>query len=118
MLRLVCILSGTVLIVATFLGQEKSPLAKMAAAKPAVDQLIPWLLDEQAQLRGIPFSEVIADVSGKRMIAFDSKNEIDQRMLKALAGACDETIKRLNAPNSPIQNVARINEVSSHFEDT
>jgi len=27
-------------------------------------------------------------------------------------------MKRLNAPNSPIQAVARINEVSSHFEDT
>jgi hypothetical protein len=31
-----------------------------------VDQLIPWLLDEETQLRGIPFGEVIADVSGKK----------------------------------------------------
>src|SRR2546423_3145981 len=118
MLRLVCILSGTVLIVATFLGQEKSPLAKMAAAKPAVDQLIPWLLDEGAQLRGIPFSEVIVDVTGKKVIPFDAKNEVDQRVRKAIAAACDETTKRLNAPDSPIQKVARINEVSSHFEDS
>src|SRR5205823_7812871 len=85
--------------------------------RPAVDQLIPWVLDEQAQLRGIPFSEVIADVSGKKVIAFDPKNEIDQRVVKAIASACDETMKRLNGPNSSIQSVARINEVSSHFED-
>src|SRR5439155_12647156 len=30
----------------------------------------------------------------------------------------DETMKRLNAPDSVIQNVDRINEVSSHFENT
>jgi hypothetical protein len=29
----------------------------------------------------------------------------------------DEVLKRLNAPDSPIQSIARINEVSSHFED-
>ena len=37
--------------------------------------------------------------------------------MKAIASACDETMKRLNGPNSSIQSVARINEVSSHFED-
>jgi hypothetical protein len=39
-------------------------------------------------------------------------------VLKQITAACDETIKRFNAPDSAIQNVARINEVSSHFEDT
>jgi hypothetical protein len=83
----------------------------------AVDQLIPWLLDEQTQLRGVPFSEVIVDVTGKKVMAFDSKNEADQRVVKAIGAACDKTIKRLNAPDSPIQKIKRINEVSSHFED-
>ena len=35
-------------------GNEKSP----------IDALIPWLLQEDAQLRGIPFSEVIFDATG------------------------------------------------------
>src|SRR5207237_2826892 len=48
----------------------------------------------------------------------DSKNEIDQRVAKGIAAACEETMKRLNAPDHPIQKVSRINEVSSHFEDT
>jgi hypothetical protein len=82
-----------------------------------VDQLIPWLLDEGAQLRGIPFSEVIVDVTGKKMLPFDSKNEIDQRVAKQISSACDETMKRLNAADSPIQKIERINELSSHFED-
>src|SRR2546430_16348075 len=83
-----------------------------------VDQLIPWLLDEEAQLRGIPFNEVIVDVTGKKVLPFDPKNEVDQRVEKAISAACDEATKRSNAEDSPIQKVARINEVSSHFEDT
>jgi hypothetical protein len=110
--KLVCIVSAAVLFAATSIGREKSP-----STKPAVDQFIPWLLDEGAQLRGIPFSEVIVDVTGKKVLPFDSKNEVDQRVRKAIAAACDETIKRLNAADSPVQKVGRINELSSHFED-
>ena len=88
------------------------------APKAAVDQLIPWLLNEDQQLRGVPFSEVIFDTTGKKVIRFDANNPVDQRISKAIAAACDETMKRLNAPGSAIQNVGRINEVSSHFEDS
>src|SRR6266404_5489884 len=86
--------------------------------KAAVDQLIPWLLDEDQQLRGLQFSEVIFDTSGKKVFRFDANNPVDQRVAKAISAACDETIKRLNAPDSAIQNVDRINELSSHFEDS
>lgn len=41
----------------------------------------------------------------------------DQRVAKAISAACNETLKRSNAANSPIQTVTRINEVSSHFEN-
>jgi hypothetical protein len=88
------------------------------APKAPVDQLIPWLLDEDQQLRGVPFSEVIFDGTGRRVLPFDATNAVDQRVAKAISAACDETMKRLNAPDSAIQNVDRINEVSSHFEDT
>jgi hypothetical protein len=87
------------------------------APKRAVDQLIPWLLDEDRQLRGVPFSEVIFDTTGKKVLRFDTSNPVDQRVAKAISTACDETIKRLNAPGGAIQNVERINEVSSHVED-
>jgi len=85
-------------------------------AKAPVDQLIPWLLDEDRQLRGVPFSEVIFDTTGKRVLPVDRQNEIDQRVIKAISSACDEAVKRLNALDSPIQKIGRINEVSSHFE--
>src|SRR5947208_12311254 len=84
--------------------------------KAAVDALIPWLLQEDAQLRGIPFSEVIFDSTGKRVLAFDPKDETNARVLKQINVVLDEAMARLNAPQSAIQGIPRINEVSSHFE--
>jgi hypothetical protein len=95
-------------------AQPGSPTRATAAP---LDQLIPWLLNEDRQLRGIPFGEVIFDTTGKRVLAFDRQDETNQRVAKQISAACDETLKRLNAPGSVIQNVGRINEVSSHFED-
>jgi len=96
----------------------EAPAQQKSQANGPVDQLIPWLLDEDRQLRGIPFAEVILDATGKRVLPVNTKDEIDQRVVKQISAACDETIKRFNTPDSAIQNVARINEVSSHFEDT
>ena len=64
------------------------------APKAAVDQLIPWLLDEDQQLRGVPFSEIIFDTTGKKVVRFDANNPVDQRVAKAISAACDETMKR------------------------
>src|SRR6266700_131996 len=94
------------------------PIPATTLARAPVDELIPWLLDEDRQLRGIAFSEMIFDATGKKVLAFDPRNETDQRVVKQISAACDQTIKRLNTPDSVIQNVGRINEVSSYFEDT
>jgi hypothetical protein len=99
-------------------GSTTPATVESAPPNPPVDQLIPWLLNEDQQLRGIPFSEVIFDTTGKKVLAFNPQDETDQRVAKQISAACDETVKRLNAPDSAIQNGGRINEVSSHFEDT
>jgi hypothetical protein len=99
-------------------GAATPATGESGAAKAPVDQLIPWLLGEDRQLQGVPFSEVIFDTTGKKVLAYNPKDEIDQRVVKKIGAACDETMRRLNAPESPIQKVGRINEVSSHFEDT
>ena len=87
-------------------------------AKAPVDQLIPWLLDEDRQLLGIPFAEVIFDTTGKHVLVVDLKNETDQRVIRQISAACDKTMERMNAPDSVIQHTPRINEVSGPFEDT
>ena len=86
--------------------------------KQPVDSLIPWLLEETSQLRGIPFREVIFDATGKKVLPFDPHDATNERVLKQITSALDEVVKRLNAPASVIQGIPRINEVSSHFEDT
>ena len=95
------------------LAQSPSPTRGNAA----VDQLIPWLLKEGGELKGVPFSEVIFDTTGKRVLPFEKDNPVDQRVAKAVSAALDEVLKQMNAADSAIQNIARINEVSSHFED-
>jgi hypothetical protein len=75
------------------------------------------LLQENQELRGIPFSDVIFDTTGKKVIAVDKNNETDQRVVKQISGVLNEVVRRMNGPDSRIQGIARINEISSHFED-
>src|SRR5438477_3519006 len=92
-------------------------VAAQTPAKDPVDQLIPWLLRENGELRTIPFSQVIFDATGKRVLSLDRRNEADQRVVRQLSTVADEVMRRMNASDSPVQNLARINEASSHFED-
>ncbi len=91
--------------------------SSVSAQKSTVDGLIPWLLERDAELRAIPFGQVIFDATGKKVIPMDPKNETDQRVLGQLSAVLDEVVRQLNAPESVIQGIPRINEVSSHFED-
>src|SRR5204862_3516680 len=100
------------------LATAEAPSLEAPAERAPVDQLIPWLLSEDRQLRGIPFSQVIIGVTGKKMLACDRKNQIDEHVVKSISAACDETVKRVNAPESASTNTARVNEVNERFEDT
>jgi hypothetical protein len=91
--------------------------ALSAAPRSPVDTLLPWLLQEDRELHGVAFSEVIFGATGKKVLACDPKNEADQRVIKQISNVLDEVVRRMNAPDSAIQNISRINEVSSHFED-
>src|SRR5437764_172787 len=64
--------------------------ASSQTEKTPVDALIPWLLQEDAQLRGIPFSEVIFDATGRHVLAFNPKEETDTRVLKQIITVLDE----------------------------
>jgi len=109
-MRCPLVVAAAVLAFATVLPAE-------TPAKEPIDQLIPWLLREDGDLRAIPFSKVIVDATGKRVLATDPKNEAEQRVIKCISAVLDEVMKQMNAPDSPVQNLARINEASSHFED-
>jgi hypothetical protein len=90
----------------------------LAEEKPGVvQQLIPWLLDESTALKGIPFSEVIAATSGKRVLPVDRADRETQRILAEIGSALDEVLAAMNAPDSPARGAKRVNEMSSHFEN-
>ena len=117
-LRFVRSLAALGMTLPTHMSFSQTPAVKTATnAKLPVDQLIPWLLREDGELRGIPFSEVIKDTTGKQVLAFDAADETDARVMKEIRVALDEIMARLNKPDSAIQSIPRINEVSSHFED-
>lgn len=101
---------------ATFLRAQSARPAAPASSAP-VDQLISWLLKEDTELRGVPFSQVIHDTTGTKVLPFSLADPTDQRVVNALSTALDDVVRQLNAPESPIHKIARINEVSSHFED-
>ncbi len=116
MVRFTVVAAYAILGVAKSLAQENaSPPAE--SGKAPINQLIPWLFNEDRQLQGIAFSEVILAATGKHVLPVDMKNEVDQRAIKQVSGVLDAVMKRMNTPGNPVQNVGRINEVSSHFEN-
>lgn len=97
-------------------------LAATAAAQTAAPEspaatLIPWLIEQKEELAQLPFAEVIHAATGKKVLAINREDETDQRVLKQLSAVLDEVTKRMSAPDSPVQSFARINEVSSPFEN-
>jgi hypothetical protein len=93
--------------VAAFAEEKASP----------VRTLIPWLLDESESLKGIPFSEVIAATSGKRVLPVDRSNKEVRRILSEIGASLDVVLAAMNAPDSPARKAKRVNEMSIYFEN-
>ncbi len=108
-----------VLRVLVFLAVALSPRLAVAkeARNPAIDELVPWLLQEGQELREIPFSQVVFAATGKRVLAIDQNAERDRLLVKKISDVLNEVTRRMNAEDSPVKNLTRINEASSHFED-
>jgi hypothetical protein len=101
MLRISAFFVITAFVVSANLPGSPTPATVSAAAR--VDQLIPWLLDEDRQFREIPFAKVIFDTTRKQVLPVNPKDEVDQRVIKQISAACDEIIKRFNTRDSAIQ---------------
>lgn len=93
-------------------------LAAATESEPlkAAPALITSLLETDVQLQGVPFSEVILNVTGKRVLPFTVTNAPDRDLLTKISGALDRVLSELNRTNHPAHRERRINEVSVHFE--
>ena len=98
-----------VLAITNFASAEEKP--------SSVRQLIPWLLDEDAALKGILFSDVISATSGKRVLPVDPADADTARILKSIGIVLDEVLAQMNAADSPAKRQKRVNEMSKFFED-
>ena len=89
-----------------------------AEEKPSpVRQLIPWLLDEDAALKGILFADVISATSGKRVLPVDRNDKETARILAAIGKTLDGVLDQMNRADSPAKGQRRVNEMSKYFED-
>jgi hypothetical protein len=83
--------------------------------KSDATEFIGWLLQEDRDLRGIAFSEVLVATTGKKIIPVDPAT--DKQWLEKLGAILDRTLAKLNEPNHPIHSAGRINEASRFIED-
>jgi len=90
-----------------------APHIRADEAKPDSAVLIEWLLQDGRELRDIPFSEVLASTTGKKILPVPP----DAPWLPQLGAVLDRTLAKLNDPAHPIHSVGRINEASRFIED-
>lgn len=80
-------------------------------------KLIRYLLDQDLGTRTFSFSDVVDATSGKKVIAVHPENPVHQQIIHAIDQAARASISELNAYDSPIRKLRRINEASRYFED-
>lgn len=66
-------------------------------------------------MRAIPFPDVLAATTGKKVITIDAVT--DKALLGRLAQVLDKVLGDLNDPSQGIHQAARINEASRYIED-
>lgn len=80
-------------------------------------EVIAWLLEDENRLENIPFPEIIAATSGKKVLQIDKNDAVDQAILTTVKNGAQTVLAKMNAADSPTLGLRRINEASRHFED-
>ena len=90
--------------------------ALLATSAADVAFTVKTLMDNEQELDGVPFSEVVQAATGKRVLPLNTTNAADRQLLGKIGHALDAVLLKLNAANSPVKAKRRINEVSALFE--
>ena len=90
--------------------------AKTRERKSADVALVKGLLKEDLSHRTFDFGVIVEAVSGKRLIPMHDRKSA-KRVIAAINRVMDRLLEEMNAPNSPINGLRRINEGSRFFED-
>lgn len=84
-----------------------------AEVKPLVWQL----MEVRDELVGIPFGEVIAANTGRKLLPINRRSSTDRRLVDRIAKAVERVMRRIADSAHPAHRQRRINEVSKYFED-
>ncbi|MCC5807518.1 MAG: hypothetical protein JJU00_14440 [Opitutales bacterium] len=85
--------------------------------KADVDVLIRWLLDEERDLTGIRFADVVYATAGVRVLPVDTDDAADTEVVAALGAAMDRILVEFADTAHAVHRIPRINEVSGAIED-
>ncbi len=117
--RLAAALAGTLLVLQAAEAAEQPatqcPHQPEPARQDADAALVKSLLRENLNTRSFDFATVAEACSGKRVLPLDD-SPTHRRILAAIENALAETLRELNAPDSPVKKLRRINEASRFFE--
>lgn len=97
-------------------GKNKTTTAGVPPA-PSLKELIGTLTRDKEAFEDLPFRDVIEATTGNQVIPFDPTQPADAELLTAIEEALDAAFEEFNKAESPTNDEARINEVSSHFEN-
>lgn len=102
----------------SWLGRKEAvPTGKPSTEATTTDAtLVQSLLGENLDHRSFSFATVAEACSGKRVIPLVA-TESHTRVQTAIQSALTRAIEKLNAPDSPVRSLRRINEASRFFED-
>lgn len=65
----------------------------------------------------MPFPEVVEVASGHRLVPAGPEDPVHASAIEAIASAINATVAELNAADSPVKGLRRINEASAFFEE-
>ncbi len=97
------------LMAAAGLGAAESPPG-------GVEPIVKSLMSEEAELRGVPFGEVIHAATGRRVIPLDTGDQASRELVGKISGALDAMLSHMGDASHAAHQEKRINEVSAHFE--
>lgn len=111
-------LTITILALACFcLSPGKSFGEATGSDQISTAELIKLLIAQDLGTRKFPFPDVIHAATGKKVQPLSKENPVQAMVLKQINQAADATLEELNAVDSPVRKLRRINEASRYFED-
>ncbi|MEI8311495.1 MAG: hypothetical protein WCH98_12140 [Verrucomicrobiota bacterium] len=87
----------------------------LGAESKDAGSLISWLLEDGRDMRAIPFPNVLAATTGKKIIPVEPV--ADRAWLDRLGKVLDKVLADLNDPAQGIHKAGRVNEASRFIED-